>query len=107
MAKKGPLSKDEKKYITDNQHLPTEELAEQLDRSEASVKKFSDSLEQQEEAAPQAPTSGDLMARNKKYGVVTITESASMRADEYKKEPPKEDPTPARYRGVIHKIKGD
>ena len=107
MAKKGPLSKDEKKYIKDNQDLSTQELAENLDRSEASVKKFSDSLEKQEEVIPQPPKSGELMARNKKYGVVTMTESASMRADEYKKEAPKEDPTPARYRGVIHKIKGD
>jgi hypothetical protein len=107
MAKKGPLSKKEKTYIEKNQDLPVDEIAEDLDRSESSVTKYIATLE--DNSKPQ-PMAGNLMARNEKYGATMMTESASMAGDESKpkvKADPKEVNVAKRYRGSIHKIKGD
>tara|TARA_R110000744_G_scaffold3161_1_gene12257 strand:+ start:1692 stop:2009 length:318 start_codon:yes stop_codon:yes gene_type:complete len=105
MAKKGPLSKDEKKYIEDYQHLSVDEIAEKLNRSESSIKKHIASLEDKPEAK-----AGNLMARNKKYGATMMTENASIAGDESKsKVKPDRDKIniAKRHRGSIHRIKED
>ena len=119
MTKKGPFSKSEKQYIQDNQELPSDEIAEALDRSEKSVNKYLATLSKQkpavsatisgsEEEEPDTLKAGQLMARNKKYGSVTMTEQASMVGDESKpKKDPKEVNVAKRHRGSIHRIKGD
>tara|TARA_R110000824_G_scaffold227812_1_gene415658 strand:- start:1161 stop:1484 length:324 start_codon:yes stop_codon:yes gene_type:complete len=107
MVKKGPLSKKEKTYIEKNQDLPIEEVAEELDRSESSVTKHIATLK--DDSKPET-MAGKLMARNEKYGATIMTESASMASDASKpkvKPDPKEVNVAKRYRGSIHKIKGD
>ena len=48
MTKKGPLSKSEKSYIEENQQLPADQIAEDLDRSEKSVSNYLAKLGDQE-----------------------------------------------------------
>ena len=96
MTKKGPLSKKEKAYIEENKTLPVGELAEELDRSEASINKHIATLKDDD--------------RNQKYGATIMTENASMAGDATKgrRQPEeKEVNVPKRHRGAIHKIKGD
>ena len=132
MTKKGPLSKSEKQYIEDNQELPVGDLAEELDRSEKSVGKYlvklgeQQALDKSDEKQPAVsaaitgtkkddsgeepalPKAGELMARNDRYGAVTMTEQASAAGDITKpdRSPEKVNIAP-RHRGSIHKIKGD
>ena len=72
--KKGPLSKKEKQFITENKNKEIEKIAEELSRSVAVVKKFHQTIKNENEEAQLPPKSGDLFARNKRYGVVTMTE---------------------------------
>jgi len=100
MFKKGRLSKEEKKYIADNASDGAESISENLNRSVAVVEKELLSIEEPETKGQ----TGELMARNEKYGAVVMTENASMASDESKSK--KDEPElPRRYRGSIHKIK--
>ena len=106
MTKKGRLSKKEQAYIAEHSDDGVADIAEVLDRSEGVVSK---ELSKQEEA-PELPKAGDLMARNEKYGSVTMTEQASMLGDESKdaqleEDKPKEVDVSRRHRGAIHRIK--
>tara|TARA_R110000824_G_scaffold395873_1_gene596921 strand:+ start:10790 stop:11134 length:345 start_codon:yes stop_codon:yes gene_type:complete len=113
--KKGPLSKKEKQFITENKNKEIEKIAEELSRSVAVVKKFHQTIKNENEEAQLPPKSGDLFARNKRYGVVTMTETASMAADESrkknlqkKKEEKEEDnPLPPRYGQSIHRFRSE
>ncbi len=132
MTKKGPLSKSEKQYIEDNQGLAADEIAEELDRSEKSVSKHLAKLAEQQaldesdkkepavsaaitgtkkddsDEEPALPKAGELMARNDRYGAVTMTEQASAAGDISKPDRLAEKVNIApRHRGSIHKIKGD
>ena len=106
MTKKGRLSKKEQAYIAQHSDDGVADIAEVLDRSEGVVSK---ELSKQQEA-PELPKAGDLMARNEKYGSVTMTEQASMLGDESKdaqleEDKPKEVNVSRRHRGAIHRIK--
>jgi len=106
MTKKGRLSKKEQAYIAEHSDDGVADIAEVLDRSEGVVSK---ELSKQQEA-PELPKAGDLMARNEKYGSVTMTEQASMLGDESKdaqleEDKPKEVNVSRRHRGAIHRIK--
>ena len=106
MTKKGRLSKKEQAYIAEHSDDGVADIAEVLDRSEGVVSK---ELSKQEDA-PELPKAGDLMARNEKYGSVTMTEQASMLGDESKdaqleEDKPKEVNVSRRHRGAIHRIK--
>ena len=109
MVKRGRLSKEEKQYIPEHAEDGPKARSKHLDRSVASITKV---LEDQEEHdTPKKSRSGELMARNEKYGAVIMTEGASMAADESKKPPAKneedkEEPSiPSRYRYALHRIK--
>ena len=107
MTKKGPLSKKEKTYIEENRSLAAEEIATELDRSEASVRKHIATLKDDDK--PQS-IAGEQFARNQKYGATIMTENASMAGDatKGKRQPSEEEVNVAkRHRGSIHKIKGD
>ena len=108
MTKKGRLSKKEQAYIADHSDDSVTDIADALDRSESVVSK---ELSKQEEAS-ELPKAGDLMARNEKYGSVTMTEQASMLGDESKgaqaeEDKPKEVNIARRHRGAIHRIKDE
>jgi len=99
--KKGPLSKKEKAFITEHQKDDIESIASELNRSVAVVERFHSTLE--EIALSKA---GDLMARNKRYGVVTMTEGASMASDESRKhKETKAEPVSPRLKGSIHRFR--
>jgi hypothetical protein len=96
--KKGPLSKEDKKYIDNNKDVSIEQLSKTLDRSINSVscyvktnKTTTDNL--------------NLFARNKDRGVVVMTEAASMSADQNKKKPNLEQI--GKYKNSICKIRRD
>jgi len=116
MTKRGRLSKEEKSYIEDNLDDGVEDIASSLDRSEAVVQKHIDETTAQESDGSEGLKAGDLMARNEKYGVVVMTEGASMAGDESKisrikeeeeEEKPAEVNVATRHRGSIHTIKGN
>ena len=101
--KKGPLSNQEKEYITKHFSQGIDEIAKEMDRSESIVQKFVDTLE--EEPEPRENISG-LFARNEEHGVTVMTESASMASDKNKTNDENEvTQTPERYRQFIHQIK--
>ena len=107
MTKKGRLSKKEQAYIAEHSDDNVADIAEALNRSENVVNK---QLSKIEDAAPQLPKAGEFMARNEKYGTVTMTEQASMLGDESKateleEDKPKEVNIARRHRGAIHRIK--
>tara|TARA_R110002020_G_scaffold251416_1_gene465297 strand:- start:808 stop:1101 length:294 start_codon:yes stop_codon:yes gene_type:complete len=96
--KKGPLSNKEKKFIDNNEDMPTDQMSKKLDRSVSTITKYiknngSDTA------------THDLFARKEDRGVTVMTESASSQADENKQK--RKTSTPRRYTGVIHKIKED
>ena len=116
MTKRGRLSKEEKSYIEKNLASSAKLIAPDLDRSESIVQKYIDeiAIQEPEEQEPAGQKAGDLMARNEKYGAVTMTETASMAGDESKvsnRESVEEDDEKVnvadRHRGSIHKIKGN
>jgi len=107
MTKKGRLSKKEQAYIAEHSDDNVVDIAEALNRSENVVNK---QLSKIEDATPQLPKAGDLMARNEKYGTVAMTEQASMIGDESKATKPEDDKPKEvniarRHRGAIHRIK--
>ena len=79
---KGPLSKVEKFYIENNKDKTVSELAKDLGRNQKTITKHIDSIEVTKEhiakSKSEGPTSGELMARNEKYGVAIMTQDASM-----------------------------
>jgi hypothetical protein len=111
MTKRGRLSKEEIQYISDHSDDGADNIAEELDRSVSIIQKQMKKQEQPKEDENPGFKSGDLLARNEKFGAVVMTETASMASDESKKknrEPEKEKEKPViatRYRGSIHRIK--
>lgn len=102
-SKGGPLSKAEKFYIANNTTFSDEDLAKDLNRSSNAVEKYRSSLPKKEESSVKV---SDLMARTDK-GATTMTEAASMLADENKQITPEEEKKSDKrsFRGSIHKIK--
>tara|TARA_R100000008_G_scaffold85426_2_gene75334 strand:- start:740 stop:1039 length:300 start_codon:yes stop_codon:yes gene_type:complete len=98
--KKGPLSNKEKEFIDKNDSMSTEEIADELDRSVATVSKYI-KLKDDEDTSP----THNLFARKSDRGVTVMTEAASSQADENKQK--RTTSSPKRYQGVIHKIKED
>lgn len=123
--KTGRLSKKEKEFIDQNPEMELVEIAEALDRSREVIVTYKRSKPRKrktvkskekntennitpittstvkEESKPSM--AGELIARNKRLGVVVMTESASQHSDQNRKKPN----PPSRYRGMIHKIKED
>lgn len=97
--KKGPLSKKEKEFISNNISMSVEDLASKLDRSDAVVSKYTKTIKDKT-----TPTH-NLFARKEERGVTVMTEAASMVSDDNKKVRKPE--MPARHRGAIHKIRED
>ena len=107
MTKKGRLSKQEQSYIAEHIEEPVSDIAVALDRSEAVVSKQINKIQ---DSPVDFPRAGEFMARNEKYGAVTMTEQASMLGDESKdaqleEDKPKEVNVSRRHRGAIHRIK--
>lgn len=61
-------------------------------------------IQNQTEILPKAPNTFDMFARKKDRGVISMTEQASMRADETKL---KSIQMPKRIQNSIHKIRDD
>lgn len=102
--KKGPLTKQDKTYIKKYlDKLTIDAMAHHLERGFKTVEKYAlelirereEAFEKEKEAAIEAGkdfiaeepqpvklTALDMMGRNKRYGAVTMTEAASMSADE-------------------------
>jgi len=108
--KKGPLSKKEKTFI-ENCYSSTSvaELSSKMNRSENMINKYLKTITKDpqpekpsSDEAPEVADISDLYARNKKYGAVTMTETASIASDENKKSKRK---MPARTTSCIHRIK--
>ena len=92
--KKGPLSKQEKEFIDNNQSMDIKDISNKLDRSEKVLSKYM--------AISESPKP-NLFATRPERGVVIMTENASMAADETRN---KRAAVSKRYQdGVIHKIK--
>ena len=103
---KGPLTKVEKFYIDNNQDQPVKELATDLSRTEKTVQKYLDTLSSDDtghiaKSKSDAPSVGDMMIKNEKYGVSVMTQEASMAGETLAQQKDKLDPD------VIHKIKDD
>lgn len=121
--KTGRLSKQEKEFIDDNPNLDIEKISEELNRSRdvivtykrsqkgkrKRVKKKDDTTTIAEvksatqEEIKQPTRAGELIARNKRMGVVVMTEAASQQSDENRRRAK----MPSRQVGMIHKIKED
>lgn len=93
--RKGPLTKQDKTYIKKYAgKLSMDAMANHLERSFKSVEKYTNEVlaekaqqEIEKDASPveevfKKPTALDMMGRNKRYGAVTMTEAASMSADD-------------------------
>lgn len=86
--KRGPMSQSDKDFIVKNKKKTLKFLSKQIGRSEDSIKEFLDSLSQQEEESSTPPVVktdtplSNSFARNKKYGAVVMTPTASMISDE-------------------------
>jgi len=77
--KKGPLSKEEKKFIEEKyQSEQISVMATQLNRSAGIVEKHVSTLS----SGSRAPSASNLYARKKERGVTVSTQQASMDADE-------------------------
>ena len=72
--KKGPLSKVEKEFIDNNLSIGVDTIAKKLERSVSLVNKYIGKQKQGD--------AHELFARKKDKGVVTMTEAASMAADD-------------------------
>tara|TARA_R110000751_G_scaffold7610_3_gene30910 strand:+ start:2220 stop:2519 length:300 start_codon:yes stop_codon:yes gene_type:complete len=97
--KKGPLSNEEKQFVTDNvgQFDDVESLADKMDRSVGILQRFIKTM------TPKGEDVSKLFARNEERGVTVMTQAASMASDENKKERPSKNPD--RFSKFIHKIK--
>ena len=87
MSKKGKLTKIEKFYIENNKGKTHENIAKDLDRTLASVKKYADSINGTEHvtntrADEELSSVSDLMGRKEKRGVTIMTQAASELSDE-------------------------
>lgn len=104
--RKGPLSKSEKEFISANTNMTLTELATKLERSEKIIAAYLKTITTTPPSSDDTTVSDmNLYARNKDRGVVVMTESASMAADEKKT---KLDMYSSRkYRDIIHKIRED
>ena len=93
--KKGPLSKIEKEFIDNNKSMGIKDISRKLDRTEKVLGKYMKITD---------TPSNNLFATKPERGVVIMTESASMSADESR--PKRSSQMPSRYEeGVIHTIK--
>lgn len=93
--KKGPLSKQEKEFIDNNLAMDVKDISKKLDRSEKILNKYMKITD---------TPSQNLFATKPERGVVVMTESASMSADDSR--PKRSSQMPSRYKeGVIHTIK--
>ncbi len=108
--KKGRLTKDEKSYITKYaSKMSIPRIAAKLERSEKSVESFiAKNLEEMEEKVAEEKevkeSALDYMAVRSDRGVVIMTETASMRADDsYKLNKKYGD----KYNNSIRKIRAD
>lgn len=112
--KKGPLTKPEKSYIKKYRvKLTVDAMASHLERSFKTVEKYCTELALAEaqdaikdgatEVTPDKPTALDLMGRNSRFGAVTMTEAASMSADESSKS--RNIAASSRYKNCIHTIR--
>jgi len=103
--KKGPLSKTEKTFI-ENLYSSNSvaELASKMNRSENMINKYLATLDTSEQPEPETEVKdvSDLYAKNEKYGVTIMTETASIASDENKQNKSK---MPERYHKHIHRIK--
>jgi hypothetical protein len=100
--RKGPLSNKDKEFIEDNLNLSNAELSGKLDRSESSIGQYRTTLATPEKSQEETSTM-NLYARNKKYGVVAMTENASISSDDRTKA--KNVYETRKYRNSIHKIR--
>ena len=103
---KGPLTKVEKFYIDNNQNQPVKELATDLLRTEKTIQKYLDTLNSDDtehiaKSKSDAPSAGDMMIKNEKYGVSVMTQEASMAGETPAQQKNKFNPD------VMHKIKDD
>lgn len=107
--KTGPLTKVEKFYLDNHSDSSAKELAEELNRTQTVVSKYIKSIPVSEDedvgSEEENIKVGDLMARNTKRGVATMTEAASMLADAKKPNYSKNKKEDNRYSKVIHTIK--
>ena len=118
--KKGPLSKVEKKIITNNYNPSKDEsvseIAVKLNRSEAVVTKFIGTLvstitETDEttppttEAVKTIGSTSQHFARNQKYGATMMTPAASQASDESRAKRQEASNSANRFDGRIHVIK--
>lgn len=126
--KTGRLSQQEKDFIDNNPDLEIEKISEELNRSrdvivtykrsqkgkrkrtkrkEADIASIttadSKDAKTKTQEVKQPTRAGELIARNKKMGVVVMTEAASQQSDENRRRAK----MPSRQRGMIHKIKED
>jgi hypothetical protein len=104
--KKGPLSNKDKEFIEDNLNLSVSKLAEKLERSENSIEQYCSFLKSETPKEIKDTHTMSMYGRNKKYGVVIMTENASMQADESKSKSKNIYDT-RKYRGAIHRIRED
>lgn len=102
--KKGPLSNNDKNFIQGNMDLNIEDLASRLERTEKVVKQYVEELAEASSPPVQETLSMQQFGRNKKYGVVVMTENASTMGDESRKKPKALEEI-RKYRGAIHKIR--
>ena len=87
MSKKGKLTKVEKFYIENNQNKDLKEVAKDLDRTLASVTKYSESLVDTKHVTKtrdneEQSSVSDLMGRKEDRGVTIMTQAASELSDE-------------------------
>lgn len=107
--KRGPISNSDKEYLLKNQNKPLKVLAKKLQRSEESIQAFFDNSKKEEdiitEKAEQAKRKdtpiSNALARNKKYGAVVMTPTASMISDD-KKKTRKNNQFSSKVQGFIH-----
>lgn len=99
--RKGPLSNKDKEFISDNLNMSASKLAAELDRSEKAVEQYRSEIKEEPETLAM-----QQFGRNKKYGVVVMTENASMLSDETKNKPKSLEQI-RKYRGAIHTIRKD
>jgi len=89
--KRGPMSNSDKDFLIKNKNRTLKFLSKKLNRTEESIQVFLESINPKieeviKEPKPETPISASL-ARNKKYGAVIMTPTASMISDEKRKKP--------------------
>ena len=96
--KRGPLTKEDKKYLDKNKHKPVEHLAKRLNRTVDAVNKYLNPEVKetgvQEVVQEQKPTMLNNFARKPERGVVVMTKNASELLDAKRESrKPKLDPS--------------